>query len=85
MKQTDLKQLIKEAILEALLEFTQGGVATVDEEFKEDDKNSGGGDTDSPTEGEGGSGNDSIPDNGGNDTIPGRPGPVLGPVGFSLQ
>jgi hypothetical protein len=80
---TTLKQLIKEAILEALLEFTQGGVATVDEEFKEDDKNSGGGDTDSPTEG--GGGTDSIPDNGGNDTIPGRPGPVLGPVGFSLR
>lgn len=84
MKQTDLKQLIKEAILEALLEFTQGGVSTVDEGFKEDDKNSGGGDVDSPTEGEGegGSGNDSIPDNGGNDTIPGRPGPFIGPLGF---
>lgn len=79
---TTLKHIIKEAILEALLEFTQGGVATVDEEFKEDDKNTGGGDVDNPSDG---GGTDTIPDNGGNDTIPGRPGPLIGPVGFSLR
>lgn len=82
--QRHLKQLIKEAILEALIEFTQGVVATVDEEFKEDDKNTGGGDVDNPSDG-GGTGSDTIPDNGGNDTIPGRPGPLIGPVGFSLR
>lgn len=76
--QKHLKQLIKEAILEALVEFVQGGVSTVDEEFKEDDKNTGGGDVDTPTEG-----GDTIP-SGGNDTIPDRPmpGPLLGPAGF---
>lgn len=76
--QKHLKQLIKEAILEALIEFVQGGVSTVDEEFKEDDKNTGGGDVDTPTEG-----GDTIP-SGGNDTIPDRPmpGPIFGPVGF---
>lgn len=75
---TTLKQLIKEAILEALLEFTHGGVATVDEEFKEDDKNSGGGETGTP--------GDTIPDSGGNDTIPRPtplpPGPFTGGLGI---
>lgn len=77
--QKHLKELIKEAILEALTQFVYGGVATVDEEFKEDDKNNGGGEADPPTEG-----GDTIPDNGGNDTIPDRPmpGPLIGPAGF---
>lgn len=75
MKQTDLKQLIKEAILEALVEFTSGGVALANDELKEDEGI--GEDIKLP--------GDTIPDIGGNDTIqpPPPPPPPLPPGPFT--
>lgn len=59
-----LKELVKEAVLEALLEFSNQGLVTADEPVKDTIVTA-------PT-----------------DTTkkdpPGRPGPVIGPVGFSL-
>jgi hypothetical protein len=40
--ETALKQLIKEAILEALVEFTNGGVAVAKDDNGLSDENSGG-------------------------------------------
>ena len=87
MKQTDLKQLIKEAILEALIAFSTPALLSENDELKEDDGSNTG-------SGNGGNTNpgDSIP-GGLGDTIPNRPpledpiplptpGPVIGPVGF---
>lgn len=60
-----LKELVKEAVLEALVEYANYGVATADEPVKDTIVTA-------PT-----------------DTTktdkPGRPGPLIGPSGFSLR
>ena len=63
-----LKELVKESVLEALVEYANYGVATVDEPVKDtivtvpSDTTK----TDKPKQ-------------------PGRPGPLIGPSGFSLR
>ena len=72
-----LKELIKEAILEALVEFTNGGVAVA-----ADNKPSVGGGNNSGNSGQGGASEDS---SGGGTFGDGRPRPDAGVGAFSLR
>lgn len=86
MKHNDLKQLIKEAILEALIEFSTPSVMAEDDELKDEGSGNSGDNGGNTNPG------DSIPGGGGlNDTIPHdpvpnpplpMPEPIFGPVGF---
>lgn len=87
--ETALKQLIKEAILEALVEFTSGGVATAADEPGQiikpdtpegDDATGGttGGNTGGSGEDESGKGGGSADNSGGTPSGDGRPKPDVG-------
>lgn len=92
--ETALKQLIKEAILEALVEFTNGGVATLsvgDANFVVDDSTNtetGGNtntNTNTPGEDNSGKGGASGETSGGGIGPGGKPKPDVGVGGFSLR
>lgn len=87
--ETALKQLIKEAILEALVEFTNGGVATLSIEDSnltvDDSKNTEvGGNTNTSGEDESGKGGASGESSGGG-LNNGRPKPDVGVGAFGLR
>ena len=93
--ETALKQLIKEAILEALVEFANGGVATAADEPGQiikpdtpegDDATGGttGGNTGGSGEDESGKGGGSE-ESGGGGTVGGRPKPDVGVGVFGLR
>lgn len=91
--ETALKQLIKEAILEALVEFTNGGVATLsveDQNFVVEgstNTETGGNNTNTNTSGEdnSGKGGASGETSGGGIGPGGKPKPDVGVGGFSLR
>jgi hypothetical protein len=88
--ETALKQLIKEAILEALVEFTNGGVATLSVEDSnltvDDSKNTEtGGNTNTSGEDNSGKGGDSGTTSGGGVGPGGRPKPDVGVGIFGLR
>ena len=79
-KDLELKEVIKEAILEAFAEMY--GVATLDGENTDDSApEDGDGGSNNGNSGNNGSGNN----NGGGSTEPTRPKPVVGVGGFSLR
>ena len=74
MKKEEMKEIVKEAVLEALMQFTTGGVAVASED---DPIVIQPGDGEQPTNPEGGEGDD---DDDKKDKP--RPKPLNGPVGF---
>lgn len=83
MKKEELKEIIVESILEALYQFTNQGVMMMSSSQEGDE-----GDEEDDDEGNGNNPPDTIPNTPPPppDTIPApRPGPLNGPVGFSLR
>ena len=76
MKKEDMKEIVKEAVLEALMQFTTGGVATASED---DPIVIEPGDGEQPTRPEGGEGEGDDDDK---KKEPIEPDPMIGPSGF---
>ena len=77
MKKEEMKEIVKEAVLEALMQFTTGGVATASED---DPIVIQPGDGEQPTRPEEGEGEGDDDDDDKKD--PPRPKPLIGPAGF---
>lgn len=77
MKKEEMKEIVKEAVLEALMQFTTGGVATASED---DPIVIEPGDGEQPTRPEDGDGEGDDDDDKKKDPI--EPQPIWGPAGF---
>lgn len=78
MKKEEMKEIVKEAVLEALMQFTTGGVATASED---DPIVIEPGDGEQPTRPDGGEDGEGDDDDD-KKKEPLDPGPLIGPAGF---